>query len=249
MRNLIFIILFAAFFESKAQQSRERVLFMDKVSIPSSDSKIDVNANGDTILVSDFKFTNVKLQSNNDFTKVYKGTPFYNNGWFPGTVILEGGKESKGTMAFNLLTNSLFFSLGPDRNAIEVKPSEFTINGKKFRKFRNAYVAAGDIYYEQLVNGEIEIFKQYYCKLAGTTNGEKNGYEQSQNGYEGEFEKENHYFTIYHNKMARIGNKFKVFGEYAQTAKLYATKENLKLNKEKDLIKIANYLNSLILKK
>jgi hypothetical protein len=93
-----------------------------------------------------------------------------------------------------------------------------------------------------LVHGEIEIFKQYFCKLNQTIN---NGYYPSMNGFDGEFEKENRYFTIYANQMTRIGNNYKVFGLFDPQAKTYAKKENLKLNRENDLIKIANYLNEL----
>lgn len=91
-------------------QSNAPLFFFDQLSILASDCKIEIIGN-DTVLVSEYKNPNIKLQSRNDFARVYKGTPFFNNGWFNGSVSLAGGGISKGYMAFNLVTNSLFFRL------------------------------------------------------------------------------------------------------------------------------------------
>ena len=93
------------------------------------------------------------------------------------------------------------------------------------------------------MEGEFELFKQYYCKYSPRNVGETNGYEMSGDGFEGYFEKELIYYTINNNKMEKIGKKFSVFGQDEEKAKIFAKNNNLGLKKENDLIKIIKFLN------
>ena len=218
--------------------------FVDKLSVLASDSKIEIRGK-DTMLVSEYKNPNVRFQSQNDFKKFYKGTPFFNNGWFRGSITTETGGVSKGYMAYNVLTNSLFFSIGENKEAVEIRPKEFTLNGNTFKKFRNQYVAAGELYYQQIVGGETELFRNFKCKYTPSVVGEKTGYEQTGDGYEGYFEKETTYYINYHNKMQRVGKKFKIFDENEDKAKAFAEKYDLSLQNPSDLIKIVKHINGL----
>lgn len=242
MKLIFSIWLIAAFYISKGQ-NQGTAMFIDKLTLVSSDSRIEVNGKGDTVLISEFRNPNIKLQTNSDMTKIYKGTPFFKNGWFYGSMILDGALTTKGFMAYNLTTNTIYFSLNEKQNAIEIKPDEFTIKGIVFRKYTKQYVASGEIYYQQLVEGEFELFKQYYCKYNPRNLGETTGYEMSGDGFEGYFEKELIYYTIYNNKMERIGKKFSVFNQNEGKAKNFAKNNNLSLKKEIDLIKIVKFLN------
>lgn len=242
MKLIFSIWLIAAYYISKGQ-NKGTAMFIDKLTLVSSDSRIEVNGKGDTVLISEYRNPNIKLQTNSDLTKIYKGTPFFNNGWFSGSMILDGALTKKGFMAYNLTTNTIYFSLNEKHNAIEIKPDEFTIKGIVFRKYTKQYVASGEIYYQQLVEGEFELFKQYYCKYNPRNLGETTGYEMSGDGFEGYFEKELIYYTIYNNKMERIGKKFSVFNQSEGKAKNFAKNNNLSLKKEIDLIKIVKFLN------
>lgn len=214
-----------------------------KLAILSSDSKISINKRGDTVMTSNYNSANVRQNSRNDFEKEYKGTPFFENGWYKADIQLTTNDNTKGVIAFNLLTNTVMFSQGPNYEAIEIKPMQFTINGHTFKKYTKEYTAAGQIYYERLINGQVELFKQFLCNYKPAVSGDKNGYEQTGDGYEGHFVKQNLYFTIYHNKMTEINKKFKVFDKHAKQAETFAKENNLSLKKEADLIKIVKYLN------
>lgn len=238
----VFLIVFVSF--QSLGQNEYMAYFMDKFSIQASNSKIEIRGL-DTVLVSEYTNPNVKLQTRNDIGKVYKGTPFFNNAWFNGTIMMEGGGVSKGYMAFNLINNSLFFSVGADKEAIEIKPLQFTINGNTFRKYRNQYVAAGDLYYQKLLDGETELFKNIKCKYIPAVEGEKNGYEQTGDGFEGYFVKETTYYINYHDKMQRVGKKFKIFDENEKKAKAFADKYDLSLQNPSDLIRIVKHINGL----
>ena len=238
----VFLIVFVNFF--CFSQNEYMAYFIDKFSIQASNSKIEIRGL-DTVLVSEYTNPNVKLQTRNDIGKVYKGTPFFNNGWFNGSVLLAGGGVSKGYMAYNMVTNSLFFSIGPDKEAVEIKPLQFTLDGNTFRKYRNQYVASGDLYYQKLEGGEIELFKNIKCKYLPAVEGEKNGYEQTGDGFEGYFVKETTYYIVYHDKMQRVGRKFKIFDQNEEKAKAFADKYNLSLQNPADLIRIVRHINGL----
>lgn len=47
-----------------------------------------------------------------------------------------------------------------------MRPLEFTINGITFRNYRNKYAGAGILYYQKLVEGELELFKNIICKVS-----------------------------------------------------------------------------------
>ena len=245
MKNYLISAFLIAFTQLDSfGQSNAPLFFFDELSILASDCKIEIIGK-DTVLVSEYKNPNIKLQSRNDFARVYKGTPFFNNGWFNGSVSLAGGGVSKGYMAFNLVTNSLFFSIGPDKEAIELRPLEFTINGITFRNYRNQYAGAGILYYQKLVEGELELFKNIICKYVPAMEGDKNGYEQTGDGFEGYFVKETTFFINYQNKMQRVGKKFKIFDKNEGKAKAFAENNNLSLQNPSDLIKIVRHINGL----
>jgi len=244
MKNIFLFFSIFSFFNAISQDDSNRIFNNSRNYDRASDANIEINNRGDTTMIYDFKL----FQNNGgnfpllDYTKTYRNTPFYNNKWYGSQIFTNDGKKVKGLIAFNIQANSLLFTKSTDEKPIEIKPNEFTLDGKTFRKYKDVYGQAGDIYYEQLVHGEIQIFKQYFCSLNTNT---FNGYQSSHNGYDGEFDKEERYFTVYANKMTRIGNNYKVFGLFGPQAKAYAKKENLKLNRENDLIKIANYINEL----
>jgi hypothetical protein len=246
----LFITLFSffqtfsqvTFLQRFSQHNQNNIINPSRVNNSAASSDLEINSKGDTVIVYDFKFLPYLNITFIDYTTTYRNTPFYNNKWYSSSIFSENGEKVKGVVAYNLQTNSLFFAAYPNTKTIEIKPNEFTLSGKKLKKYKDVYGQAGDVYYEQLVAGDVEVYKQYYCSLYVTN---RDGYHPSLNGYDGEFDKESRYFTIYANKMTRIGNNYKVFGLFASQAKAYAKKENLKLTRESDLVKIATYLNEL----
>jgi hypothetical protein len=235
-----FIFLMYSF--TTIAQSTETVF--NKIPLLASNSVISVNSKGDTVMISSFKNSNVRQISIAEFEKEFKGTPFFKNGWFKGEIKLNSNDKSTGTFAYNLVDNTVLYARGPNIDAVALTPLEFTIEGHTFRKLNKEYKAAGQVYYERISKGEVELFRRFSCRLQPASSGDKNGYEQTGDGYEGYFEKEVIYYTIYKDKITVIGNKFKVFEANANKAKAFVKENNLSLKKEADIIKIVNYLNS-----
>jgi hypothetical protein len=136
----------------------------------------------------------------------------------------------------------VLFTYSKDQEAVEIKPYSFEINGHLFKKVNNQYAAAGNIYYEKLVEGDIELFRQFTCEFVGK-NADETGYEAYGDGFEGYFKKKVYYYVNFHEKMQRVNKSFKIFGSDEENAKAYARKNGLTLKEGKDLIQIVKHIN------
>ena len=97
MKLILSVFLLFIYFITQGQ-NQGTAMFIDKLSLVSSDSRIEVNEKGDTILISEYRNPNIKLQTNSDLTKIYKGTPFFKNGWFLGSMVINGSVTKDGLM-------------------------------------------------------------------------------------------------------------------------------------------------------
>jgi hypothetical protein len=229
MKSIVLVLSIAFFFNCQAQEPAKEY-FVQNLKFSSSDSKIDVNSNGDTVLISYFKENNLRLNTLNIRELVYKGTPFFINGWHKGTVILEpNGKSSSALLGYNLAQNKLYVSLGADRDVMEIEPYAFEIANHVFKKYNKQYAGAGDFYYEKLTEGHIELFRLNKCRF----------------GYEGEFLKKTEYYINWREKMQIVSNNYKIFEPYSKEAKKYASDNGMSIKKPNDLLKIVNFVNEL----
>lgn len=243
---LLFTLLIGPIF-SFAQNSTA-AYFVDKVSAVSTGSRIDVNSRGDTILVSEYDTRNVKQNSNQSYERYYLGTPYLNNGWFKGKVVLEGGEPVEGLMAFNLVRSSVYYSKNKHTTAIELKPTEFSINGHSFSKFKEELSGAGDYYYETLSLDEPMLLKMYDCKYTATKSDVDNGYgSSSAKLYEGEYQKKDKFYLAIDKKLVLVTHKksfLRNLGKYSEAATAKVKKDKLNLKKQEDIISLSKFLSS-----
>ncbi|MBK9508053.1 MAG: hypothetical protein IPP61_18615 [Cytophagaceae bacterium] len=245
MKSIILFLSLAYLINCQAQEPPKEY-FVQNLKFSSSDSKIDVNSEGDTILISYFKENNLRLNTINLKELIYKGTPFFMNGWFKGSVLLEpNGKSSAGLLGYNLAQNKLYVSLGANRDVMEIAPYEFEIEKHVFRKYNKQYAGAGDFYYEKLTEGHFELFRQNKCMFYPKVSGDRTGYEASGDGYEGEFLKKTEYYVNWREKMQLVSNNFKIFEPFSKEAKKYASENHLSLKKPAELIKVVNFVNEI----
>ncbi|AWV98857.1 hypothetical protein [Arcticibacterium luteifluviistationis] len=244
---LLFTILSISF--ASFSQNNPAAYFVDKVSAMSTGSRIDVNAEGDTILVSEYDTRNIKQNSNQSYERYYLGTPYLNNGWFKGKVVLEGSEPVEGLMAYNLVRNSVYYSKNQNTTAIELKPTEFTINGHSFSKFKNEIDGAGDFYYETLSLDAPMLLKMYDCKYSSSKSDVDNGYGSAKaNKYEGKYEKKEKFYMVIENRMVLVTKKksfLRSLGTYSQSAMAKVKKDKLNIKKQEDVISLSKYLSSL----
>jgi hypothetical protein len=245
VNQIVFSCFFLLCFLNIYAQNEQVNYFIDKLSISSSASYIKTMPNGDTVLISEYKNRNIKLNSNNDFEKIYMGTPFFKNGWYHGSVLIEGGKRSEGTVAYNLVNQKVMFSLGAKQEAIELKPVEFEILGHKFFLLKDIYVASGDKYYEKVVIGDFEIFKGFSSRLE-IYSPEKNGYEVNAQGYEGQFNMKYEVFIAKNGRLYSQKPKLKLFSPHQDLAKEIVKKKELNLKNQNDFIRLAEELNKTL---
>ncbi|CAH0995861.1 hypothetical protein EMA8858_01989 [Emticicia aquatica] len=218
--------------------------FLRKIQVPgSSDSRIVVNKkNGDTTLQAYYNSRDVVNNTNQEFTKIYKGTPFFKNGWFRGKLSSEGGKELEFLMAFNIQKNELYIVEDLNKDAVTIKPESFTIEGHHFSKFLNAY-------YEVIYISNNTLLKEHSCVLHANSI-EKTGYEASggTGEYEGEFVKTSKFFLLKGEEVVQFpkGKHFyALFGDKKPLIEEYIKLNNINLKSENGIVSTLKYYDSL----
>jgi len=215
--------------------------FLRKIQIAgSSDSKIVVNKNnGDTTFQAYYNSRDVVNNTHQEFTKTYKGTPFFKNGWYKGKISTESGKEMEFFLAFNIQKNEIYIVEDVKKDAIAIKPESFTILGHHFSKFENAY-------YEIIHISKNTLLKEYACVLH-SSNTEKTGYDSS-GEYEGEFVKSSKFFILKDEsvvKLPRGKSFFNLFGDKKNLVEQYARANNINFKTENGLVSAFKYFDTL----
>ncbi|UBM59943.1 hypothetical protein LAG90_04680 [Marinilongibacter aquaticus] len=237
-----FFLLFSLI--AKAQNTN---YFQPRISTESNYSRIDTNAQGQVVLISGYKSSNVRMNSINEFEKKYLGTPFFKNGWYTGSFILSGGKSVEGLMAYDLVKNQVYYSQNTNSNAQTFRPDDFTINDTHFTKLKGEYSRAGDFYYEILADGNYLLLKQYTCDYKPTKTDVDNGYGSNANReFEGEYKKEEKLYLTYEGQLILVKNKKKFYrslGELYSKAYGFSKEKKLNISKEDDAIALVEHLN------
>jgi hypothetical protein len=219
--------------------------FLRKIQVSgSSDSKIVVNkSNGDTTFQAYYNSRDVVNNTHQEFTKTYKGTPFFKNGWYKGNISTETGKSMEFLMAFNMQKNELYVVEDPNRDAITIKPESFTIAGHHFSQFNKAY-------YEVIYISKTIILKEHSCTLNGNGSVEKTGYEASGgvNDYEGEFVKSSKLFILKQEEVVQLprGKQLlNIFGNKKTDVEKFVKENNINLKAENGIVSAFKYYDSL----
>lgn len=218
--------------------------FLRKMQVAgSSDSKIVVNKNtGDTTFQAYYSSRDVVNNTQQEFTKTYKGTPFFKNGWYKGKISTESGKDMQFLMAFNVQKNELYIVEDINKDAIAIKPEAFTIMGHHFSKFENTY-------YEVVHISKNTLLKEHSCVLH-SSNTEKTGYEASGGvgEYEGEFVKSSKFFILKDESVVQLPrgkNILNLFGDKKPLVEQYVKANNINLKTENGLVSTFKYYDSL----
>ncbi len=209
-----------------------------------NETKIVINDKGDTTLVARYKSQNSMNNTLQEFTKVFKGTPFFKNGWYNGSMSSEGGKNVNFLMAYNIEKSVVYVVESPQSDAVIVRPEEFTIEGHTFRKYENIFLETLHMRRENI------LLKGYTCILS-TKNVEKTGYE-AQGGdfaYDGEFSKYQKYFTIQEDmlRVVPLGKKALLTFPKGKRPLLeqFVRTNHINLRTEQGLIEVFKYYDTL----
>lgn len=218
--------------------------FLRKIQVAgNSDSKIVVNKNGDTTLQAYYNARDIVNNSHQEFTKIYKGTPFFRNGWYKGKLSVETGKDMEFLMAFNEQKNELYVVEDSNKDAITLKPESFTIAGHHFSQFNKAY-------FEVIYIGKNTILKEHSCTLSANGSVEKTGYEVSGGvgEYEGEFVKSYKYFTLKQDEVVQLPKgkqMLNFFGNRKTDIEKFVKDNNINLKSENGIVSVFKYYDSL----
>jgi hypothetical protein len=214
--------------------------FVRENQIPSTESLIGRDKNGDTILTSYFKFNNPGTNGFQEFTKVYKGTPYFKNAWSKGSFNNINGKPIPFLIAYNIEKGMVYYVDEGLKQTVEVKPDEFSIDKHNFRAFGKTRV-----YFEVLHDGKKTLLKQHICRYSSFNVNDKSGYDiKHESDFEGAFNKYYSYFVWVNNDLKPIEKKekfSKLFKENSKTVAQFIEENALNLKNEGDLIKIMKF--------
>jgi hypothetical protein len=235
----IFLLLFSKQISGQITNNKYDY-FLRKIHVAgSSDSKIVINKNnGDTTFQAYYNSRDVVNNTQQEFTKTYKGTPFFKNGWYNGKISTENGKDMEFLMAFNLQKNELYIVEDVKKDAVTIKPEAFTIFGHHFSKFENAY-------YELIHISKNTLLKEHSCVLH-SSNSEKTGYDASSE-YEGEFVKSSKYFILKDESVVQLPrgkNFFNLFGDKKLLIEQFIKNNKINLKTENGLVSTFKYYDS-----
>ncbi|RFS18465.1 hypothetical protein D0T08_04230 [Emticicia sp. C21] len=207
-------------------------------------TKIVVNDKGDTTLVAYYKAQNSINNSLQEFTRVFKGTPFFKNGWYKGSMSSESGKDMKFLMAYNIEKNVVYIVQNSIGDAIAVRPDEFTIEGHTFRKYENIFLET------LFMRRENILLKGYDCVLSSNYV-EKTGYEPQggESAYEGEFRKSHKYFTILEDELHVVSLGKKALQTFPKGKRplleQFVRTQKINLKTEHGLVEVFKYYDSI----
>lgn len=242
-RSIIIIVLSIAPIASSMAQK----FFTVDQKIKSSDSRIEKNKDGQTILISEFSGQYANSANRIRAERKYLGTPFFEDQWFMGSMYVTENNKVSGVMAYNLVTKIVYYAANEADEATEVKPNKFSLGEIIFQKLKDVYNGAGDDYYEILSDGEPKLLKEHIGHYSPTYNGVRGTYGSSQQDqYEGTFEKRANYYIVIQKQLLLINNKkgfFKSLGPYAEKAIDFVDQENLNLRNEEDILKLISRLD------
>ncbi|AFK02008.1 hypothetical protein Emtol_0857 [Emticicia oligotrophica DSM 17448] len=206
-----------------------------------SNSRIIINkATGDTTFQAFYNIKDIVNNTNQDFSKIYKGTPFFKNGWYKGTFNTESGKKMEFVMAFNVQKSELYIVEDANKEAIAIRPDAFTIMGHHFSKFEKAY-------YEVVYIGKNTLLKEYNCNFHSNNSGEKTGYEAS-GQYDGEFVKSSKLLLLKDEQVTQMPkgkNFYALFGDKKTLIEEYVKTNNISLKSENGIVSTLKYYDSL----
>lgn len=263
MKNTILIISilatywtgFAQFSDpSRSAKKSQHEYFVRENLIPADESLIEIRGK-DTVLVSYYKFTNPGNNSYQEMTRVYKGTPYFRNGWYKGFFNNTNGKPVTFSMAYNVEKGLVYYVDTGENKTIEAYPDEFTIGKTRFKAFdkKGANPNHKKHYYEVLYEGKSQLLKQHICKYITLDFKNRSGYDvMTENTFEGMFSKATQYYLVVDNEFKKVerNDKFlKSFGERKAVIEQFMIEKKLVLDNENDLKEVLKYYDQLSMTK
>lgn len=173
------------------------------------------------------------------------GSPYLNEEWKEATILFSNGKSLKAEKVnYNIYQSKISYK----KEDVEYNPeTSFNIIGLKIDGNHYIFENSGDMHqyiYRLLSDGKVQLLEKYSTTIKKGK--ETNGLEKATNDY---YDTETYLYYKEDNKPAvRFRNKELLFimADKKKEVESLIKQQKLKTRKEKDLIKIFDYYNSLI---
>ena len=207
------------------------------------------NPNDAVIVISGGSIRTMNIKSK---PKETKGSYYYNDKWYTGTIKLFSGEEVQAyPLKYDMKMNQIdikvnesvkVLSIGAVKEIIWVKPTGRSEVLRNISLYKNI---EGYGFVSVLADGKLSLFKKTELSLLGSNYNTAMDVGSQSDKYvkkEKYFIKSGDKIILIKKKKKNILNKFK---DKAEEVELYATENNLNFKDDIDLEKIFNYYNSL----
>ena len=183
------------------------------------------------------------------FSKVVEGSPYFNENWLTGKIILSRGKEYPDIpIKLNLIDNQIIYkekdgtemtATTPIKKIIlsDVKGEYTFINSR----FLNESITNPDIWYQLLSEGKASVLKQFIKTISNNSNYNSATIEQTITTF-------NQYFVLYNNQIfivKKIKDLAAIFPAKQNELLKFINDNNIHGKTDKDFITVINFYNSL----
>lgn len=191
-----------------------------------------------------------KFLTPDDYKKEFEGSPFLYNGWLESVITTQNGKEKKLFLMYDIYGKQMLIKQGEEIFQIAYPKSVKNIRlGKQnfiYLPLKETDKVTSD-YFELLVEGKWQLLKHYRCEVIRA--------EKQKSPYEGQqkdrFSIKKDYYLVFPGENFAVllpqssNDFFEHFGNNEEKVRKYYKTNKLKLKKEKDLILLFTFLNTL----
>ncbi len=181
-----------------------------------------------------------------------KGSPYFKDFFLSGTVFAEKTNESLGyQLRYNIYNDEIEVENSSDNTLSALKKDsnyscKIMNDSFKYLEYTDKDNESQNGYFHELTEGKTVLLLKYECKYQPKKTGKPPVYKVTP----ARFVTQKTYYLLSNDQLTLISTKKKklleYFGSHKGAVNSYINKNNLKLNNDRDLIRVITYYNSIL---
>ncbi len=181
-----------------------------------------------------------------------KGSPYFKEFFLSGIVIAEKTNENLGyQLRYNIYNDEIEVENSTDATISALKKDsnyscKIGTDSFRYLEYTNKDSESKNGYFHELTKGKTTLLLKYECKYQPEKTGKPPVYKVTP----ARFSTQKIYYLLSEDQLTLVSTKKKrlleYFGSHKGTVNTYINKNNLKLNNDRDLIRVITFYNSLL---
>lgn len=180
-----------------------------------------------------------------------KGSPFLSDSWNIGEVILKNGQRERANIKYDIYIDELIVKRGGGSIIINkplVKGFNYSLDGVIYNfSLVNMGEGKGNKYLHLLENGPVKLYKNYFTTIK---KGEvSTGYSSSRSSSDQFINSHKYVYQMADKPLTEVPKAKKIaeiLPDFNKEISAFIKKERINTKREKDIIKVTNYMNNLL---